>query len=272
MGYPHSPIDENEYAHEELRPFSRRNRFKRNLILIAIVFLLIVALALFAWWTGMSQAKNTAQSEIDALSDENKRLVAENERLKLEPVVVNPVTPTIDLQVLHTKIEGISELATVEYIFTDAGKFSDSKHLFNMSVPLTEKSFIVRWNGTIKAGVDLKQVRLSLNVPASSGDSSDTENPLKEIIVFMPPAKILSYEVDNDSAEVLNESSNIFNPITVEDKVSFDAKTKDSMKSRAIENGLLEKAQENAKEILKQLILFDSEIEKYYTVKFVVTK
>lgn len=272
MGYPHSPVDENEYIHEELRQISQRNRFKRNLLLAAIVFLFVIALALFAWWSGMSQATKKLDAELTKANDTIDEQRAEIERLKNEPVVVTPVTPTIDLQVLHTKIDGISELATVEYLFTDAAMFSASRHLFDMSVPLTEKSFIVQWDGTIKAGVDLKQVRLSLNEPTSGGDTPDSDNPLKEIIVFMPPAKILSYEIDDDSVKVLNESSNIFNPITVDDKVSFDAETKDSMKRRAIENGLLEKAQENAKEILKQLILFDSEIEKYYTVKFVVTK
>ena len=177
-----------------------------------------------------------------------------------------PVSPTIDLQTLHAKIESISELATVQYLFTDAAKFSDSRHLLNLTVPLTEKSFILKWDGTIKAGVDLKKVQLRLREP-----TSDDENAPKEIIVTMPPAKILSYEVDEDSVEILNESGNIFNPITVSDKVAFDTAAKKSMEDRAVENGFLEKAQKNAQEILTQLILFNPEIEKNYTVKFVIT-
>ena len=86
----------------------------------------------------------------------------------------------------------------------------------------------------------------------------------------MPPAEILSYSVNSDSVELLNEKDNIFNNISVSDKVGFDAKTEEAMKKRAIENGLLEKALENAKDILQRLIQADPAVNSEYIIEFVV--
>lgn len=74
--------------------------------------------------------------------------------------------------------------------------------------------------------------------------------------------------MDSDSAEVLDEKSNVFNPISVTDKIDFDAKTEEAMKKRAIENGILKKAKENAEDILTRLIQSDSAEENGYTIEF----
>ena len=60
--------------------------------------------------------------------------------------------------------------------------------------------------------------------------------------------------------------------ITIDDKVKFDAKTENAMKQRAIENGLLEKAQKNAEDILKLLIQADAAVGDNYTIEFVASK
>ena len=52
------------------------------------------------------------------------------------------------------------------------------------------------------------------------------------------------------------------------DKIDFDAKTEEAMKKRAIENGILKKAKENAEDILTRLIQSDSAEENGYTIEF----
>lgn len=263
MSFLNAPTDENDRLHQEMLHIAQKSRAHRTFtsIVIGIILLLIIVGA--AWFGGKQQAQQAAQEVIDTLKATVQELQDEIEKMKIEPAVVTPVSPIIDLQLLHSKIESISELATVEYLYTDASEFSDSRHFVNWDVPGTKKSFILKWNGIIKAGVDLAQVELKL-----LENESNEENAKKTLVVYVPAAKILSYEIDEDSVEVLNESSNIFNPITVSDKVSFDSAARKAMESRAIENGLLDKAQENAEEILTQLIYFDSDIEENYTLKF----
>lgn len=258
----YSPANESE----AVRTF-QRSHIKRSILFFIILILLILGIALFAWLNGKTQAENAAYEKISSLETTIQELTDKIKELTDRPAVVDPVSPTIDLQVLYNKIENIGELATVEYLFTDSAQFNSSRHLLGVEVPFTKKTFILKWNGTIKAGVDLTKIQLKL-----LESETDDANAVKTVSVRVPAAKILSYEIDDDSVEILDESSNIFNPITIADKVAFDAATKDSMKSRAIENGLLKKAQENVEEILKQLILFDPEIEQNYTVKFVVTR
>ena len=54
--------------------------------------------------------------------------------------------------------------------------------------------------------------------------------------------------------------------------MQFDAKTENAMKQRAVENGLLEKAQKNAEDILARLIQADPAVGSNYTIGFVVTQ
>ena len=92
------------------------------------------------------------------------------------------------------------------------------------------------------------------------------------ITVTVPKAEILSYEIDHDSVEVLFEKDNIFNNISIQDKIEVDAATEQAMKERAIESGILEKAQNNAQSALLGIILANPDVSGFYTVDFVVAE
>ena len=68
----------------------------------------------------------------------------------------------------------------------------------------------------------------------------------------------------------MDEQNKIFNKITVDDKIKFDSSTEGAMKDRAIENGLLEKAQKNAADILLRLLQTNPAIGDIYTIEFVI--
>lgn len=225
------------------------SRLKRGLVLTLIFCILLAALLGWAWFAGRSQASRSSEEEI-------ARLNAYIQELLETPVVVTPVSPEINLAAIYQDIEDISELTTVEYLFTDAARFTDSKQFRDWNIPFTEKSFMLKWDGSIKAGIDLSSVSLQV----SEED--------KTITVSMPPAAILSYEIDNDSVEVLDEQNNLFNSITIDDKIKFDAATEEAMRERAIENGILDKAQKNAQEILLRLLTSYPAIGEDYTITF----
>ena len=243
--------EENKELQKELVRLAKKSRFKKKLISGVAVILVVLIAVTVSWLSGRSRANKKAQAEIAELKNEL-------EMWKDSPFIVDPVSPKINLDIIHSEIKSIAELATFEYMFTDAAEFSDSKQIKNWNIPFTEKSFILRWSGEIKAGVDLEQVNIEVD---------ETE---KTILVTLPAAKILSYSIDSDSVDVLYEKDNIINNISVSDKVKFDAKTEDAMKKRAIENGLLEKAQKNAEDILARLIQSDPAVGRNYTIEFVV--
>lgn len=169
---------------------------------------------------------------------------------------------SVSLDIINQKISNIGELAAVEYNYTDAGKFSDKmkfEHidfLNGKDIPFTEKSFIVRWDGCIKAGIDVKGISCSI----------DEEK--KTVTVTMPQAKILSHEIFSDSFETLDESGSLFNPVKVDDVNIFVGSSKEYMEKKAVEKGILEKADENSRVIVRNSLNSIAVLSENYRIVF----
>ena len=146
----------------------------------------------------------------------------------------------IDAVVLQNQLTEIRELATVTYAYTNMAQFESSSDFYGVKVPFTTKSFILTYDGTIKAGVDLD---------GAAVDISGTT-----VTVTLPEARILSHEIDEGSVEVFDEKTSIFTPFTVEDFTSFQADPKAAMEERALSRGLLEEARSKAVSSVKQLL------------------
>ncbi len=153
--------------------------------------------------------------------------------------------------VVENSLTEISELATMNYHYTNMAEFESSKDFYGMKLPFTTKSFIITYDGQIKAGVDLS--------------AADVDVSGSRITVALPDAKILSHEIDEDSIEVFDESTSIFNPLKVEDYKAFSKDQKETMEKKAVEKGLLAEARSSAvksvREFLSQLAGDDYEIE-----------
>ncbi len=157
---------------------------------------------------------------------------------KMWPSGEEPTQITSDL--LAQQIQDISELATVEYNYTNMGKFENQATFYGWKVPFTTKSFIISYDGKIKAGVDMTQVEVKVNK--------------KKIEVTLPKTKILSHEIDEKSIEVFDETQNIFNQISITDYNQFAIDQKEKMEKRVIEKGLLEEAQKKVESTVKTFI------------------
>ena len=146
----------------------------------------------------------------------------------------------IDAVVLQNQLTEIRELATVTYAYTNMAQFESSNDFYGMKVPFTTKSFILTYDGTIKAGVDL--------------DGAEVDVSGTAVTITLPEARILSHGIDEDSVEVFDEKTSIFNPFTVEDFTSFQADQKAAMEERALSRGLLEEARRKAVSSVEQLL------------------
>ncbi|MDD4808329.1 MAG: DUF4230 domain-containing protein [Oscillospiraceae bacterium] len=148
--------------------------------------------------------------------------------------------PQVTSTVVKEKELGIQELSTVKYMYTNVGKFSQSNALYGYTVPFTTKSFLITYDGTIKAGLDLSAVQVQVSDNA--------------VTLTLPQAKVLSHEIDENSIEVYDETNNIFNPIHVKDYTTFAAGEKHKMEQKAAQQGLLKEADAKAKTSLTQLL------------------
>lgn len=228
-------------------------KYKHVLIKLLIIVSVVLAVVGGLFFKGYTSAKEKYESYIEEL--ENKVDELSN------PIAVytNALTE-VDIQLISSKIQNIGELATIEYLYTDAGKFEDPKQLFGKNIPFTTKSFIAKWDGIIKAGVDIEEVTVEVN------------NLKKEIMIRIPEAKILSHEIDSNSIETLDQKNGLFNSVKVEDVREFDKASKEAMEKRAIENGILDKALENAKEMIEKLLNNDVIKEQQYKIIFKVVE
>lgn len=175
---------------------------------------------------------------------EIERLIAEN---------------MVNFNKIQTEIKEVGKLTTLDYYYTYAGTHKDADEFFNISgweMPWTKNSFLAQWDGVVACGVDLAKVVISVD-----------ENT-KVITVSMPTAEIFYHDVFEDSFEILDEKNNIFNPITVDDKVEFDKKYENMIFEKIKENRILEDAYNNATIAIENIINATPNVAGQYTIAF----
>lgn len=147
----------------------------------------------------------------------------------------------VNAVVLENKLTEISELASITYSYTNMAEFENSKDFYGIKLPFTTKGFIITYDGEIKAGIDLSKAEVSV-----SG---------QKVSITLPDAEILSHQIDEDSLEIFDETTSIFNPLKVTDYNSFNKDQKAEMEKKATEKGLLTEAKKKAADTVKGFIL-----------------
>ncbi len=175
---------------------------------------------------------------------------------KLWPSGEEPTKMTSDL--LSQQIQNISELAVVEYNYTNMGKFENQATFYGWKVPFTTKSFIISYDGKIKVGIDMSLVEVKIKG--------------KNISVFVPEAKILSHEIDEKSIEIFDETKNIFNQISITDYNQFAIDQKDKMETSVKEKGIIKESQEKTEKVITSFIKSSYQLSDDYKIKFQIIK
>ena len=154
--------------------------------------------------------------------------------------------------------EDIGELATQEMIGTVVHTEKTAQSLFGMEIPFTQSQYIYSYDFDIKAGYDFSYIKYEIK--------DDEEN--KEILIYLPEAKILSTEILTDSFEVYYEKESIFKRITLSDNNVALKDMKKLAEDNAVSNGIYEKAKSNAEIILKAFFAqyYDLNV---YTITFI---
>ncbi len=140
------------------------------------------------------------------------------------------------------KIVHIQELALVKHNYVGVIGYNDSKKIMSLPIPFTEKYFLLKYNGYIKAGVDFEKIKVDVNEVD------------KSVHAVMPKAKILDVVIDENSIKVYNESDNAFNPIKISEYNDAIKREKNIMRKDAYDSGILEDANKQAKLAVTSLL------------------
>ncbi len=167
----------------------------------------------------------------------------ENGGIIQEETLVNGETIT-------SGIREMGELNTAEYYFSRTESVENSKELdlskfgidFKTKIPLTTNSFTYSYDGQIKAGIDFSKVEV------------EVDHETRTITVKLPETAITSSEIDPDSYKLYSVTNNILNPISPDDFALSLSDLIHQEEERAIEKGLLQKAQKNAEVLIRNFV------------------
>lgn len=162
-------------------------------------------------------------------------------------------TVTLTGEILKSSLNNLGVLETAEYHYSHVETYDSDRIVLGVIVPLTNSKFVYSYDGVITAGIDFAGIEI--------------EQTDKVITVKLPKAEIRSSEIDEDSFKLYDEKNNIFNPIGVKDVNDSFADMKKYEENAAIEKGLLDWADKNAKVLIENFLKNAFDI-KEYEIKF----
>ena len=127
------------------------------------------------------------------------------------------------------------------YLCTTVVTKENSRTIKGWKIPLTRKSFVISYDGTVKAGI--KNLTKAEVIPSEGN-----------VVIKLPEIEITDITIDNDSFKIMDESNNIFNSISIGDLNDAQKELKKKMKERAVEKGVLDIAKNNAETLLSEML------------------
>lgn len=170
--------------------------------------------------------------------------------VKVETII--DTTVTITGETIRDGLKDIGELATEEYFFTRVENYDNTKSINNFKIPFTRSKFVYSYDGMVKAGIDF-------------ADISVEKDDLKKIItITIPKSRILDCSIDTDTFKLYDEKNSAFNQFSITDFNDTLDKMMDAAKEDAIKKGVLDRADRNAKLLLKNFVMSTYDIDDFY--------
>ena len=148
---------------------------------------------------------------------------------------------SIDSTVIIERIERIRDISSTKYHYSNVIAYRDNKKLKEFDLPFTQKAFLIKYDGYIKAGIDAD----SIDILSNEGRS---------IKILVEGAKILDHNIDEKSIIVYDERSSIFNELKIDDVFSRIVSEKEGIEDKLLERGFLDEADKNMKFFLEGML------------------
>lgn len=227
----------------------KNGKEKFYIITIALAVLAIACIVTVSSLKGDA----AAQPEVPVATPrpEQKTVIKEVEKIV-------EVEKEISSEIIEDGLRDMGVLITEEYYFTDVISFSSVKKFLKTNIELgfTESSYLAGYDGVVAAGIDFSKVRVD----------KDDENT--QITVYVPKAELQYVDIDLDSFVLYSEKSGIGNPLSADDFNASLIELENTAKTKAEKRGILERADENAENMISNFIggLVDTSV---YSVRFI---
>ena len=159
----------------------------------------------------------------------------------------------LNSNMIKERIEGVSELATVKYYYSQVETLDEDNKFNNLSIPFTNKKLIIQYDGVILAGIDLSKI---------SEDDIKVDDKDKKINISIPRAMIMSNTIED--TKTLLERDTIFNNLNSKDWEKLREVERQHAEETAIDRGILEEANKNVISTIKRFLnVYDDTRDKY---------
>ena len=227
---------------------------KKTGLLVGLIVLILAAIAVLIAVHSLRGGRESAVPAAVTPRPSAEVIVREKE---VEKIVT--VEKEISADILRDGVREVGVLVTEEYYFTEVVSFSSIKKLWNIDLGITESSYLASYDGVVRAGVDL------------TGAEVAKDDEQKRITVTLPAAEIQGVDIDPESFQLYSEKAGLGNRLSAEDFNNSLVELEATAREKAIARGLLERADENARVLIRNLIGALVDLNEY-TLEFVTER
>ena len=150
----------------------------------------------------------------------------------------------ISVDTVEDGLRDMGILITDEYYFTEVVSFSSVKKFFktDIKLPFTESNYLAGYDGVVTAGPDFAATRV------------EKDDASKSVTITLPKSQIRNVDIDPNSFKLFSEKQGFTNPLSAEDFNSSLVELENSARKKALEKGILDRADENAVAIVTNFV------------------
>ena len=208
-------------------------------LIVLVVVLIVVLIAVHAV---------RAAGKADALPPVTPRPSAEVVVREKEVEKIVTVEKEISAEIVQESLREAGFLITEEYYFTEVVSYSSIKKLWNIDLGITESSYLASYDGVVTAGVDLTRAQV------------EKDEAEKRVTITLPAAAIENIDIDPESFVLYSEKAGLGNRLSVGNRLSaadFNnslIELEQTAREKAVERGVLERAEKNARTLIGGLV------------------
>ncbi len=203
------------------------------------IVVVVVALGILAWagWAVVESVRKTVSQALEPVNQ-----VSDSVETQMTQVaeVLHP-TPTVvpdPITIVHD-VRSLARLETVQYTIEKVVTAEQGQNVF---APLFGDKLLFVAHGVVIAGVDLRKL---------GPDDLRVENGV--LYVTLPPAEVFVATLDNDKSYVYDRDTGLLTKGDVNLETAARRAAEQAIEEAAIEDGILDTAQQNAENYLERL-------------------
>ena len=198
-------------------------------LILSLIMMVLIVLVIGVWLSGGNKKKEVSQA-----AEEKPQTVTVEKLVTVKEVITG--------NVIREKLNNVGFMISQEYYFTEVVSASEVVEWLGIFKGLTESSYVVSYDGLLSAGIDFTKITV---------DKNEDEHT---VMITIPKAEIKSIDVDPESLVVISQKDGFGTNISIEEFNKGLIELEKTAKEKALAKGILDKANDNALKMIKNMV------------------